>query len=586
MKTSIYLFLLLISDILSAQECFPNSNESIADACQITLINLVGTVDGTIFPKGDKDFFKFEIPRSGVITYTVNNVATEVAMFGVLIPDWDQTNENLAPASGNFGESIKASKLVCPKGKYYIKLRGSSGSESLKPYTLKITLDTSDIFECNDLPDVCTKVLLNKNIKGAINTKGDVDYYCFNIPKAGVVTYAVSFLPFGMFGSLYHESDLSKDLSPGYGNFGETLKSTKLVCDTGKYYLKLRGGNSGYESPDLYTLKITLDNSDVYECNDLPNNCAPILLNEDIKGSINTKGDVDYYCFNIPKAGVVTYAVSFLPFGMFGSLYHESDLSVDLAPGYGNFGESLIIPKLVCKTGKYYLKLRGGNSGYESPDLYTLKITLDTSDIYECNNDYQTATAISCNKPIYASINDASDLDFYRFTLTKSDDITILISEVPTNLDLDLELDGPNKMKFVPIVYGTKGGQDVQLISKNTPPGDYWIKLNDHSNNDFNTLQYKLTISCPSVVSTEEQQFLSGIKLFPNPANDKLRIEFQNNLNEDMDFEIRNVLGQIMISSQKLVQGKEIDVSILARGSYIITIHNNTEQISKQFIKL
>ena len=78
--------------------------------------------------------------------------------------------------------------------------------------------------------------------------------------------------------------------------------------------------------------------------------------------------------------------------------------------------------------------------------------------------------------------------------------------------------------------------------------------------------------------------------VYPNPAKNNLNISFTNQDAKDYSVEIINILGQVVYSEKSLndcsfpVTFKNIDVSDLESGSYMISIKANTKQFQKKII--
>lgn len=102
------------------------------------------------------------------------------------------------------------------------------------------------------------------------------------------------------------------------------------------------------------------------------------------------------------------------------------------------------------------------------------------------------------------------------------------------------------------------------------------------SPNTLNTRYYRLKIvdldakrTFSKVISLENNFILRGIKIYPNPVSDVLNI--QNDVNSP--FEIINISRQKMLTNRI---GAAIDVSQLAKGTYILKINGQQTTFIKQ----
>lgn len=74
-----------------------------------------------------------------------------------------------------------------------------------------------------------------------------------------------------------------------------------------------------------------------------------------------------------------------------------------------------------------------------------------------------------------------------------------------------------------------------------------------------------------------------GIKIYPNPVSDKLKIEFIKNEVPIENISILNALGATLLESKELK--KEMDVSFLEPGLYFLKIESGLKQKTIKFIK-
>ena len=79
---------------------------------------------------------------------------------------------------------------------------------------------------------------------------------------------------------------------------------------------------------------------------------------------------------------------------------------------------------------------------------------------------------------------------------------------------------------------------------------------------------------------------LTGVSLFPNPAQDQVTIALPSTLLGDTTFEITNNLGQVVHSFKQQVSGTSlsIDISNLSRGLYFIAINNQDQRTVEKLL--
>lgn len=78
------------------------------------------------------------------------------------------------------------------------------------------------------------------------------------------------------------------------------------------------------------------------------------------------------------------------------------------------------------------------------------------------------------------------------------------------------------------------------------------------------------------------------IAVYPNPASTNITIEFEMQDSEDVELEIKNVLGQSIYFQKSFLSGRqkqEVDISSLQSGFYLLELRSGKTFNSKKFIK-
>lgn len=92
-------------------------------------------------------------------------------------------------------------------------------------------------------------------------------------------------------------------------------------------------------------------------------------------------------------------------------------------------------------------------------------------------------------------------------------------------------------------------------------------------------------IYASNIVSTEEigNEYTNELTLFPNPANDKVFVRSMNN--ENATFFVYDVTGQAVMNGLLSNELNILNISMLAKGIYVLEIQNNGERSTKKFVK-
>jgi hypothetical protein len=91
---------------------------------------------------------------------------------------------------------------------------------------------------------------------------------------------------------------------------------------------------------------------------------------------------------------------------------------------------------------------------------------------------------------------------------------------------------------------------------------------------------------CPATGTNNIQHFGDELMIFPNPAQDYCIINFRSSNEAGLAYEVRNLLGAIVIPPQSLFDTQRVDLTNLVAGSYILIVNKSTGQVSRFFSKI
>lgn len=253
-----------------------------------------------------------------------------------------------------------------------------------------------------------------------------------NTPTYGVMT-------FELYGSVPGRSTAILSVPAARG------KPVNLWADSlpaGEYYVQLF-------SRDLYSryINFLVGYSETFTEHDEPNNgfetASPLFASIPAQGTIKHQGDEDYFIFNLPAARVLDFTVDPVPvLSNQGTLYVEvfsKDTLTSRVMQVACTGARTTFSAGPLDSGEHYVRIYG--TAGESPDLYRLTMRYDTTDGHENNQIFATATEITGNQVLKATIKSAGDVDCYKFTAMKTGTATITIPYVPDELTtMELQL--------------------------------------------------------------------------------------------------------------------------------------------------
>jgi len=135
-------------------------------------------------------------------------------------------------------------------------------------------------------------------------------------------------------------------------------------------------------------------------------------------------------------------------------------------------------------------------------------------------------------------------------------------------------LRGTNDSGYVLLTINSSDGSVVSSVAS---PGIVWELQVD--NISFATTFY-------NPVSNEENELLENIEVYPNPVATDLTVEIEQTEYSNLNFEIRNILGQLVrngttknnLNSNKII----ISVQDLVEGDYVLVLKNDQEIIKPE----
>ena len=113
----------------------------------------------------------------------------------------------------------------------------------------------------------------------------------------------------------------------------------------------------------------------------------------------------------------------------------------------------------------------------------------------------------------------------------------------------------------------------------------YMWNLSTGVDHNPGTKKYGFSVRCMKDVATsqEDDKNRSGIKVYPNPATDKIILEISNY--QDVKVIISDIFGKMMVQKNLTKCKSDIDLSFLPNGMYILKITGNGVSKEEKLVK-
>jgi hypothetical protein len=213
------------------------------------------------------------------------------------------------------------------------------------------------------------------------------------------------------------------------------------------------------------------------------------------------------------------------------------------------------------------------SSTYSSSTFTTAGTSSPCPGPYDVSTNGSTggAATIPFNTDIKGTLSPRGDNDYYRFDVTTGGTVTISLTTLPANYQLTLLNAGGT-------VIGSSGnnGTTAETINATLGAGAYYTRVYPKGNASNASSCYTLRVQT-GTASREGNELYTGnfnIKAYPNPAGPVLELRAAGTVTKAslqvFDMNGKVVLRNVMISNQK-----QLDISKLSPGVYLLSINEN-----------
>ena len=381
-----------------------------------TPIPLASSRDGNIFPAGDVDYWRVQVPYATYLYITTLRGTDTVGRLE------DSAGRILATDddSGVFS-NFRISHLVTA-GTYYIRVTGYS-ARTTGSYRILVVDDL-----VGDTRATATSLALNSSLLSTLNYSGsttiggnteiirDIDYFRVQVTTAGELTVYTTGTT-DTVGRLENSSGSTLATNDD----GGVDRNFQIVRDVtaGTYYIRVTGyynSRTGLYSTGHYTIHANFRDTTPDDHGNTRATATSLPLNSPLTGRIDPAGDIDYFRLQVTAPGPLTvYTTGTMD--TVGRLENSSG-SILATNDDAGAGTNFKISRDVT-AGTYYIRVTGSGSRTGS---YMLQASM-SSDNH--GNTRAAATSLPLNSPLTGHIDSAGDIDYFRLQVAASGELTV-----------------------------------------------------------------------------------------------------------------------------------------------------------------
>ncbi len=408
---AVMLFALIPFTATAANESEPNENYQTA-----TAIPLNANINGALSDNVDEDWYKFTLTEKGSVNVsfkheTVDTTSTRWEMYLY-------SSDGTAHIDGGTGfwsipgnENITTGEIGLDAGTYYVRIKHWNSSWVISStYTVRVSFTASAKFETeiNNTPATADEIGNNIYVYGSISSEGDVDWYKFTLTEKGYISIWFAHPDADTSNTRWevylYNSDAVTSVDGGdcYWsiNGNENVQTAEIGVEAGTYYVKIVPWNNSWVVDSTYTLDVYFTASEEYETeqNNSSAKADSLPLFGEVKGSVSTSKDTDWYKLVLPASGKVNFSFTHL---VESETNPRWTVYVYSNNGYSQLKSWNISPNLNLtnsgidlNAGTYYVCVKAWNNSWVVDTTYTLSANL----IHTCDGDWTVTEEATCKK--------------------------------------------------------------------------------------------------------------------------------------------------------------------------------------------
>jgi uncharacterized caspase-like protein len=451
----------------------------------------------SVFPKRDRDFFKFSALSAGSLivglTKAPEGITTSLHLLdanGAELVYW-------VPAPRPGGDNLTVFDLPRP-GVYYLEIADSGDAAAdVAPVQFSTRFAPSpDLFEPNDVMAAAYPVAPTSKSTMAIFPARDSDWIELDIDQPGELLLDIASPPANLqltWRVLDGNGTEQQYWSPAARPGGDLSGSFDFPLP-GRYYIQIADNDGAASSLEPFDVELNYTASlDAYEPNNTLGAAKPLTPGGEVQFTMLPLRDADWFRVSVDQPGELAVSIDEGPenldltYRVVNSDWTELAYWVAAYRKGGLTEGSVDLPR----AGTYYLEVRDSGDDGRSIEPATLKtVFTPTANSNEPNNTYGEATPVDITGETVAQILPLADGDWQVFYAEAAGELDVEITGVPENLDISFRVLDAERAEIQYWINAPRPGGDTSGTVALPHAGWYWMEIRDGNNDARSPLPF------------------------------------------------------------------------------------------------
>ena len=370
-----------------------------------------------------------------------------------------------------------------------------------RPTPLGPTGRTAAEAENNNTIPAANQIGAGDTMTGTISANGDADFYVLNVPRQGELTVTFPNAPAGLDMAFRVLDSNGREVRGWQASRqpGQSFSAWADLKSPGSYVIEVRDSYNNASSASPYSMVATfLPTADPAEPNDALAAATGLGWNQTLAANILPLGDADFYKVDAARQGQLTVSFPASPAAI-DMAFRVLDATGKEVRGWQaspEAGKPYSAWIDIKSPGTYVIEVRDSYNNARDAVPYEMFVSLDpTLDPAEPNDEIASATPLSFDKSLSASILPMGDADFYKVDAARQGQLTVSFPASPAAIDMAFRVLDATGKEVRGWQASPEAGKPYSAWVDIKSPGTYVIEVRDSYNNARSADPYAIKLA-------------------------------------------------------------------------------------------